>query len=66
MYQRYPTERTGSCAALITGHDRSLVTSLGAALKFTQKFMTKPENWEIIEKAEVIYIGGFVFDVSVQ
>lgn len=66
MYQRHPTERTGSCAALITGHDRSLVTSLGAALKFTHKFLTKPENWSVIEKAEVIYIGGFVFDVSVQ
>lgn len=66
MYQRHPTERTGSCAALITGHDRSLVTMLGAALKFSQKFALKPENWFVIEKAEVIYIGGFVFDVCVN
>jgi len=66
MYQRHPTERTGSCAALITGHDRSLVTSLGAALKFSHKFMLQEENWKIVEKAEVIYIGGFTFDVSVQ
>ena len=66
MYQRHPTERTGSCAALITGHDRSLVTSLGAALKFSHKFMLQEENWKIVEKAEVIYIGGFTFDVSIQ
>ena len=66
MYQRHPSERTGSCAALITGHDRSLVTNLGAALKFSHKFLQKPENWEIVEKADVIYIGGFVFDVSVE
>jgi len=66
MYQRHPTERTGSCAALITGHDRSLVTNLGAALKFSHKFLTQEENWKIAEKAEVIYIGGFTFDVSIQ
>lgn len=66
MYQRHPTERTGSCAALITGHERSLVTNLGAALKFTHKFLAKEENWKIVEMAEVIYIGGFVFDVSIQ
>lgn len=66
MYQRHPTERTGSCGALITGHDRSLVTSLGAALKFSHKFLQQEENWKIAEMAEVIYIGGFVFDVSIQ
>jgi len=66
MYQRHPSERTGSCAALITGHDRSLVTNLGAALKFTHKFLTQPENWKVVQQAEVIYIGGFVFDVSVE
>lgn len=66
VYQRHQKETTGTCAALLTGHDRSLVTSLGAAIKFSHEFLSDPKNWKVVEKAEVIYVGGFVFDVSVK
>ena len=57
---------TGVCGAVITGEDRSLVAHLGAANFFSHAFLEKPENWELVERAEVYYIGGFVFPVCSQ
>ena len=54
---------TGTCGALITGENRSLVAHLGAADYFTHEWMEQPEQWSYIEKAKVFYIGGFVFTV---
>ena len=53
---------TGKCAALITGHNRSLVTDLGAANYFTPDFLD--EHWDVVESAELFYIGGFHLTVS--
>ncbi|CAD5124334.1 DgyrCDS12626 [Dimorphilus gyrociliatus] len=53
-------ERTGVCAALITGENRSLVTHLGASLKFDHSFLN--EDFSFIERANLYYIGGFAFD----
>ncbi|AET41038.1 adenosine kinase Ecym_7190 [Eremothecium cymbalariae DBVPG len=62
LYQVQEDIATGKCAALITGHDRSLVTDLGAANHF------KPEHldahWEHVENAELFYVGGFHLTVS--
>ena len=54
---------TGVCGALITGTERSLVAHLGAADFFTHEWMQQPEQWQYVEKAQVFYIGGFVFPV---
>ncbi|GAA5817172.1 hypothetical protein MFLAVUS_010714 [Mucor flavus] len=50
---------TGTCAVLITGHNRSLVANLAAAEKFNVSFVQKPENWKIVEEAKYYYFGGF-------
>lgn len=63
----YQTEfHTGKCAVLLTGNDRSLVTDLNAANHFHAAHLKKPENWELVEKAKVFYVGGFHFTVCVE
>ncbi|CAN3365073.1 adenosine kinase [Diutina catenulata] len=55
---------TGKCAALITGHHRSLATDLGAANHFKPEHLKKPENWKLVEGATHFYIGGYHLTVS--
>lgn len=50
---------TGKCAALITGHHRSLVTDLAAANHYKLEHLKSPENWKYVEEAKVFYVGGF-------
>ncbi|CDR42156.1 CYFA0S08e04236g1_1 [Cyberlindnera fabianii] len=64
LYQFQDKYETGKCAALITGHNRSLATDLAAANHFTPDHLKKPENWEYVEKAKFFYIGGFHLTVS--
>ncbi|XP_013089930.2 uncharacterized protein LOC106073830 isoform X1 [Biomphalaria glabrata] len=64
QYQVIKGEKTGVCAAIIVGLDRSLITELGAAQKFSFDFLKKPENWALVEKAKFFYIGGFLLTVS--
>ncbi|SCU93397.1 LAME_0F03664g1_1 [Lachancea meyersii CBS 8951] len=61
-YQQQPQVGTGKCAALITGHNRSLVTDLGAANHFTPDHLDR--HWDVVEKAELFYVGGFHLTVS--
>ncbi|XP_005096570.1 adenosine kinase 2-like [Aplysia californica] len=63
-YQVYPDDKTGVCAAIITGEDRSLITELGAAERFCLDFLQKQENWALVEKARYFYIGGFLLSNS--
>ena len=63
-YQVYPGVKTGLCAAVITGEDRSLITELGAAEHFCLEFISRPENWAFVEKAKFFYIGGFLLSNS--
>ena len=62
--QVYPGEKTGVCAAIITGEDRSLITELGAAEKFCAKFLIQEENWKLVQRAKFFYIGGFLLSNS--
>lgn len=62
MYQFQKKIGTGKCAALITGHNRSLVTDLGAANHFTPEHLDK--HWSVVENAELFYVGGFHLTVS--
>jgi len=61
MYQVEPKggEPTGACAVILTGHDRSLVTKLGAAEKFKSSHLDKPEIKELMEGASHYYVEGF-------
>ncbi|CEP63866.1 adenosine kinase LALA0_S09e04258g [Lachancea lanzarotensis] len=61
-YQTQPKIGTGKCAALITGHNRSLVTDLGAANHFTPDHLDR--HWDVVEAAQLFYVGGFHLTVS--
>ena len=65
-YQVEPRQTTGVCGAIITGEDRSLVASLGAADYFMHKYLEAPVNWQLVQQAQFFYIGGFVFPVCTQ
>ncbi|PNY24803.1 Adenosine kinase [Tolypocladium capitatum] len=62
-YRVDPKEKTGRCAAIITGHNRSLCTDLGAANHYHLDHLKKPEIWSLVENADVYYVGGFHFTV---
>lgn len=50
---------TGCCAVLLTGTERSLCTTLGAAHNFTTAYLKRPEVWQLVEAADIIYSSGF-------
>ncbi|KAK0722342.1 Ribokinase-like protein [Lasiosphaeria miniovina] len=56
-------EKTGRCGVVITGHNRSLCTELGAANHYDLEHLKKPDIWSLVENAEVFYIGGYHFTV---
>lgn len=56
-YQYHESEPTGTCAVLITGHDRSLCANLAAANHFTIDHIKKAENKKLIDMAQYYYIS---------
>ncbi|AAS50933.1 ABR161Cp [Eremothecium gossypii ATCC 10895] len=62
FYQEEPEISTGKCAVMITGHDRSMVTDLGAANHFKPEHLDK--HWNVVESAKMFYVGGFHLTVS--
>lgn len=60
-YRVEPTQPTGRCGVVITGHNRSLCTDLGAANHYDLDHLKKPEIWSLVEGAEVYYVGGYHF-----
>ncbi|PFH56927.1 hypothetical protein XA68_15753 [Ophiocordyceps unilateralis] len=62
-YRVDPKEKTGRCGVVITGHNRSLCTDLGAANHYDLHHLKKPDIWRLVENADVFYIGGFHFTV---
>ncbi|KAG6329162.1 hypothetical protein ID866_9928 [Astraeus odoratus] len=62
LHERYLVkkgEQTGACAVVLTGHHRSLVTTLRAAEKFEQSHLSSPEVAPLVEAAKVFYVEGF-------
>ncbi|KAG0293433.1 adenosine kinase [Dissophora globulifera] len=55
---------TGTCAALISGQDRSLVTKLSAAEKLTADHVRSKAVWSLVEAARVYYVEGFFLTVT--
>jgi len=62
-YRVDPKIPTGRCGVVITGHNRSLCTDLGAANHYDLDHLKKPEIWKLVEGAEAYYIGGYHFTV---
>jgi adenosine kinase len=56
-------ESTGRCAVVITGHNRSMCTELGAANHYDLEHLKSPEVWKLVENAEAYYVGGYHFTV---
>ncbi|KAI1886828.1 hypothetical protein AGOR_G00199820 [Albula goreensis] len=64
-YYEQSEEPTGTCAACITGDNRSLIANLAAANCYKkEKHLDLEDNWELVEKARVYYIAGFFLTVS--
>lgn len=59
VYQVKKGEKTGACAVVITGHHRSLVTTLRVAEKFEKSHLSSPEVAPLIEAAKVFYVEGY-------
>ncbi|AXA48106.1 adenosine kinase [Malassezia restricta] len=66
VYQVVNDTPTGSCAVVITGHDRSLCTNLGAAEKFAQSHLESADAKAVIEAAKFFYLGGFFLTHGVE
>ncbi|XP_074928884.1 adenosine kinase isoform X4 [Chelonoidis abingdonii] len=57
-YYEQSDEPTGTCAACITGDNRSLVAHLAAANCYNkEKHLDLEKNWKLVEKAKVYYIA---------
>ncbi|MED6289210.1 hypothetical protein CHARACLAT_000382 [Characodon lateralis] len=66
-YYEQDEEPTGTCAACITGDNRSLVANLAAANCYKKEMhLDLEENWELVQKAKVYYIAGFFLTVSLE
>jgi adenosine kinase len=62
-YRVDPKESTGRCGVVITGHNRSMCTELGAANHYDLEHLKSPEVWKLVEAAEAYYVGGYHFTV---
>lgn len=52
-------EKTGRCGVVITGHDRSMCTDLGAANHYDLEHLKSPEVWKLVEGASHYFVGGY-------
>ncbi|KAK9804946.1 hypothetical protein WJX73_001708 [Symbiochloris irregularis] len=55
---------SGTCATCINSGDRSLVANLASANNYKVDHLKKPEQWKVVEQAQVIYSAGFFITVS--
>lgn len=60
-YRVDPKIPTGRCGVVITGHNRSMVTELGAANHYDLEHLKRPDIWALVENAEAYYVGGYHF-----
>lgn len=58
-YRVDPKEPTGRCGVIITGHDRSMCTDLGAANCYDLDHLKSPEVWKLVENADFYFVGGY-------
>jgi adenosine kinase len=60
-YRVNPNIPTGRCGVVITGHNRSMCTDLGAANHYDLEHLKRPDIWALVENAEAYYVGGYHF-----
>ncbi|KAJ1300514.1 hypothetical protein OPQ81_005327 [Rhizoctonia solani] len=65
-YQVKQGEKTGACAVILTGHDRSLVTTLRAAEMFDKSHLSSPDVAPLVNGAQFYYVGGFFLTHGVE
>jgi adenosine kinase len=63
-YRVDKNEKTGRCGVVITGHDRSMCTDLGAANHYDLEHLKSPEVWKLAENAEIFFVGGYARSLS--
>ncbi|KAF3926106.1 Ribokinase [Dactylellina cionopaga] len=56
---------TGRCGVIITGHNRSMCTDLGAANHYKLDHLKSEKIWKLVEEAEYYYVGGYHLTVCV-
>lgn len=66
IYQVVQGSPTGACACLITDHNRSLCTQLGAAEKFSSSHLKTGPVVEAIKQAKYYYLGGFFLTHGIE
>jgi len=66
VYHVKKGEKTGSCAVVITGHHRSLVTTLRSAEKFEQSHLSSPTVAPLIDAAKIFYVEGYFLSHGVE
>lgn len=44
---------------IITGHNRSMCTQLGAANKYDLAHLQRPDIWELVQQAQFYFVGGY-------
>ncbi|KAI0029134.1 adenosine kinase [Vararia minispora EC-137] len=59
-------EKTGACAVIITGHHRSLVTTLRAAKQFDRAWLNETRISRMIDSARVFYVEGYFLSHGVE
>ncbi|EPS37195.1 hypothetical protein H072_9171 [Dactylellina haptotyla CBS 200.50] len=64
-YRIDPEVPTGRCGVIITGHDRSMCTDLGAANHYKLEHLKSEKIWKLVEEAEFYYVGGYHLTVCV-
>ncbi|KAJ7757572.1 Ribokinase-like protein [Mycena metata] len=66
VYQVKKDAKTGACAVIITGHHRSLVTTLGAAEKWEKSHLESEIVAPLVEGAKVFYVEGYFLTHGVE
>ncbi|EGD87790.1 hypothetical protein H112_04260 [Trichophyton rubrum D6] len=64
-YRVDDVQPTGRCGVIITGHNRCLVTHLAAANEYKLDHLKQPQVWDLVEKAQVYFVGGYHLTVCV-
>ncbi|TGO11448.1 hypothetical protein BTUL_0109g00130 [Botrytis tulipae] len=58
-YRVDKTQPTGRCGVVITDHNRSMCTDLGAANHYDLEHLKSPEVWKLVENATHYFVGGY-------
>ncbi|KAF9071978.1 Ribokinase-like protein [Rhodocollybia butyracea] len=60
IYQVKKGQKTGACAVLITGHHRSMVTTLRVAKDLDEEHIWSPTVAPLIDAARIVYLEGYL------